>query len=66
MCGITGWLSYDQHLEHERDILQRMTDTMALRGPDAQGIWIDGPVGLGHRRLSVGFLKCECEYSHLH
>lgn len=53
MCGITGWLSYDQNLRHQRDILQRMTDTMALRGPDAQGIWIDGPAGLGHRRLSV-------------
>ncbi|KAF9909050.1 hypothetical protein EC991_009111 [Linnemannia zychae] len=53
MCGITGWLSYGQDLEHQRDILQKMTDTMALRGPDGQGIWIDGPIGLGHRRLSV-------------
>ncbi|KAF9899580.1 hypothetical protein EC991_008606 [Linnemannia zychae] len=53
MCGITGWLSYGQDLEHQRDVLQQMTDTMALRGPDAQGVWIDGPVGLGHRRLSV-------------
>ncbi|KAK3846361.1 MAG: nucleophile aminohydrolase [Linnemannia gamsii] len=53
MCGITGWVAYGQDMEHQRDILQRMTDTMALRGPDGQGIWIDGPVGLGHRRLSV-------------
>ncbi|KAF9913941.1 hypothetical protein FBU30_002947, partial [Linnemannia zychae] len=26
---------------------------MALRGPDGQGIWIEGPIGLGHRRLSI-------------
>ncbi|MBB5464207.1 asparagine synthase (glutamine-hydrolyzing) [Paraburkholderia sp. CI2] len=30
-----------------------MTRTMALRGPDAQGIWIDRHAALGHRRLSV-------------
>lgn len=53
MCGIAGWLSFTQELRHKRDVLQRMTDTMALRGPDAGGIWIDGPIGLGHRRLSV-------------
>lgn len=53
MCGMTGWLSYSQNLESQRKMLQRMTDTMALRGPDAEGLWIDGPIGLGHRRLSV-------------
>ena len=30
-----------------------MTRLLAHRGPDAEGIFIDGPVGLGHRRLSV-------------
>lgn len=53
MCGITGWLSYSRQMQDQRDTLQKMTDTMALRGPDAEGIWIAGPVGLGHRRLSV-------------
>ena len=53
MCGIAGWLSYSQNLETQRDTLQRMTDTMRLRGPDAGGLWINGPVGLGHRRLSI-------------
>lgn len=53
MCGIAGWVAFDQNLANRRDILQRMTDTMALRGPDAEGLWIDGPVGLGHRRLAV-------------
>lgn len=53
MCGIAGWVAYDQNLAEQRHILQRMTDTMALRGPDAEGLWIDGPVGLGHRRLAI-------------
>src|ERR1700745_854686 len=30
-----------------------MTETMARRGPDAGGVWIDRHVGLGHRRLAV-------------
>ena len=53
MCGITGWLSYSQDMQAHDGILQRMTDSMARRGPDARGIWIDGPIGLGHRRLSI-------------
>ncbi len=53
MCGMTGWLSFSHDLTTHRDTLQRMTDTLAPRGPDAQGVWIDGPIGLGHRRLSI-------------
>lgn len=53
MCGMTGWLAFSHDLTAHRDTLQRMTDTLAPRGPDAQGVWIDGPIGLGHRRLSI-------------
>lgn len=53
MCGITGWLSYSQDMQAQRDTLQRMIDTMARRGPDAGGVWLSGPIGLGHRRLSI-------------
>lgn len=53
MCGMTGWLAFSRNLTMHRDILQDMTDTLAPRGPDAQGLWIDGPIGLGHRRLSI-------------
>jgi asparagine synthase (glutamine-hydrolysing) len=34
-------------------LLKRMTDVIAHRGPDAEGHYTDGPVGLGHRRLSI-------------
>ncbi|CAM3551263.1 Asparagine synthetase [glutamine-hydrolyzing] 3 (fragment) [Xenorhabdus nematophila ATCC 19061] len=53
MCGITGWLSYNQYMKNHRNTIQKMTDTVSNRGPDAQGIWIEGPVALGHRRLSI-------------
>lgn len=34
-------------------ILQSMTDILAHRGPDGEGIFVSGPVGLGHRRLAI-------------
>ncbi len=52
MCGITGLI----HLSGEPvspPILQKMTDAIAHRGPDGEGHWIEGNVGLGHRRLAI-------------
>jgi asparagine synthase (glutamine-hydrolysing) len=53
MCGITGWVSYRRDLTAERPTLDAMTATMACRGPDAAGVWIDTHAALGHRRLAV-------------
>lgn len=53
MCGITGFINWDQRASDEREILEKMTNTLSLRGPDATGYWLDGPVGFGHTRLSV-------------
>src|SRR4051812_27806894 len=53
MCGITGWISFDRDLTQWRDVVDAMTGTMACRGPDAGGTWVDGPAALGHRRLSI-------------
>ncbi|MGF6787009.1 hypothetical protein [Paraburkholderia sp. 35.1] len=53
MCGIAGWVDYDRDLNEQKPFIEAMTRTMALRGPDAQGIWIDRHAALGHRRLSV-------------
>ena len=53
MCGIAGIVSTGrQHAVDER-LLRRMNDTLAHRGPDGQGVFIDGGVGLAHRRLSI-------------
>src|SRR5215470_16109582 len=51
MCGIAGWLVSGG--VPQRHVLQAMTDSLAHRGPDASGIWIESPIGLGHRRLSI-------------
>ena len=52
MCGIAGIVHLDGK-PVDADHVQRMTDAMAHRGPDGEGAWVDGPVGLGHRRLAV-------------
>lgn len=52
MCGITGWLARPGRTP-DRDLLGTVTRALAHRGPDAEGVVIDGPCGLGHRRLSV-------------
>ncbi|MEV5510042.1 asparagine synthase (glutamine-hydrolyzing) [Streptomyces orinoci] len=53
MCGITGWISYQQDLTAAKDTLDAMTRTMVCRGPDAGGVWLDTHAALGHRRLAV-------------
>jgi len=53
MCGITGWLSFDRDLSTDRAAVNAMTQTMTCRGPDAEGVWVDHHVALGHRRLAV-------------
>jgi asparagine synthase (glutamine-hydrolysing) len=37
----------------ERDLLERLTNFQKFRGPDAQGIWLDGAVGFGHTLLKI-------------
>lgn len=53
MCGITGWIGFDHDPRTDRATLDAMTATMACRGPDERGTWIEGPAALGHRRLAV-------------
>ena len=54
MCGINGIaLSSRSGRSLDRRVLERMRDVIAHRGPDDVGIFIDGNVGLGHRRLSI-------------
>ncbi|MFM8843935.1 MAG: asparagine synthase (glutamine-hydrolyzing), partial [Actinomycetota bacterium] len=65
MCGIAGAVWWDPTQRISADILQRMTDSLRHRGPDAAGAWFCEPgnfsaltagrpaVALGHRRLSI-------------
>lgn len=51
MCGICGIVGFDAPVE--QDILDRMVRAIAHRGPDDQGTWRQGAVGLGSCRLSI-------------
>ena len=52
MCGIAGLFSLaGEPVSAAR--IQRMCDLIEHRGPDDSGLWVNGPVGLGHRRLSI-------------
>ncbi|MCU1266097.1 MAG: Asparagine synthase (Glutamine-hydrolyzing) [Acidobacteria bacterium] len=54
MCGINGIaLSSRSGRRVDAGVLARMRDVIMHRGPDDEGIFIDGAVGLGHRRLSI-------------
>jgi asparagine synthase (glutamine-hydrolysing) len=53
MCGITGQFNFLRHEPVERDTIVRMARSIAHRGPDDEGFFVAGPVGLGFRRLSI-------------
>lgn len=53
MCGIAGFVYKNNSRKTERERLKKMTDAIAHRGPDAEGMFIEGNVALGHRRLSI-------------
>jgi asparagine synthase (glutamine-hydrolysing) len=53
MCGIAGRYNYLTGAPVSPRMVQGMCDLIAHRGPDADGVWTEGPVGLGHRRLAV-------------
>lgn len=52
MCGICGKININQE-PVSKDLIKRMTSCLSHRGPDDEGIYIKGNVGLGHRRLSI-------------
>src|SRR5262245_21954062 len=53
MCGIAGIVRFDPRERVDEPRLKRMRDVLRHRGPDGEGLWMDGPVGLAHRRLSI-------------
>ncbi|MEZ5287574.1 MAG: asparagine synthase (glutamine-hydrolyzing) [Vicinamibacterales bacterium] len=53
MCGIAGLVYQDPSRPCSAATVTAMRDVMTYRGPDDAGLHVDGPVGLGHRRLSI-------------
>ncbi len=53
MCGIAGRFNYRSGAPVDAAVVRGMCDLIAHRGPDGDGVWIDGATGLGHRRLAI-------------
>ncbi len=53
MCGIVGIVKLDPRGVVDKARLTQMRDTLYHRGPDGEGLFLDGQVGLGSRRLSI-------------
>ncbi|HYH03084.1 MAG TPA: asparagine synthase (glutamine-hydrolyzing) [Bacillota bacterium] len=53
MCGIAGWISWEEDLRSKQKIVEGMTRKLTPRGPDAEGYWVAPEAVLGHRRLIV-------------
>ena len=53
MCGIAGIYNIKTQESVNGLLLKAMTDAIIHRGPDEEGFYLSGPVGLGHRRLSI-------------
>lgn len=50
MCGICGFAG---KVDNSREVLKKMMDRIAHRGPDDEGMYVDNYVAIGHRRLSI-------------
>lgn len=53
MCGIVGKVYTQGHRSVDEGLLRRMSEVIAHRGPDDEGVYCRGPVGLAHRRLAI-------------
>jgi asparagine synthase (glutamine-hydrolysing) len=53
MCGIAGYLNFDNSKPASLIQIKRMTDTLVHRGPDGEGFFVRKNIALGHRRLAI-------------
>ena len=53
MCGFGGFANFEKNISQEKDLLQKMNNSISRRGPDEQGYYIDKNVAMAHKRLIV-------------
>jgi len=53
MCAIAGVLQFNQENKTESKTIKKIVNSMISRGPDNEGFYLGGNIGLGHQRLSI-------------
>ena len=53
MCGFVGFANFEKNISQEKDLLQKMNNSISRRGPDEQGYYIDKNVAMAHKSLIV-------------
>ena len=53
MCGIAGWVDFERSLKYESETVVKMGETLAPRGPDESGVYVQPHCCFAHRRLTV-------------
>ena len=53
MCGFVVFANFEKNISQEKDLLQKMNNSISRRGPDEQGYYIDKNVAMAHKRLIV-------------
>jgi asparagine synthase (glutamine-hydrolysing) len=52
MCGVAGYINLNGK-DASIEVIKLMTDAISHRGMDGEGQWVNGAVGIGHRRLAI-------------
>jgi asparagine synthase (glutamine-hydrolysing) len=53
MCGIVGYIDFENDVSGEMEIINEMKDMLKHRGPDSSGVWLCNEAAIGHTRLAV-------------
>lgn len=53
MCGFVGFANFKENVSNNKNLLEKMNNTLSKRGPDEEGFYIDNNVALAHKRLIV-------------
>jgi len=53
MCAIAGIINWQESTDILLDRISKMSSTLAHRGPDDSGTWVNEGVAIGHRRLAI-------------
>ena len=53
MCGFVGFANFKENISNNKNILEKMNNTLSKRGPDEEGYYIDNNIAMAHKRLIV-------------